>query len=196
MMLVRRVGPLVQGICLDRDSSNSVYFPKLFVHCLCLPFPGLSLSLGQPLRSVRSGTVERISGGRHEELYRGMCARLMGSSLLPAQGDWQLPEVLDAYERFYRIGKIGSLYPVKLMEDAVSVCAWLGNVKEAASVAARYIEEARNWSEDILARDGGFVAWKKKLENIATSGEGLREVVNYQVEALKLQKIPFSNLLP
>jgi hypothetical protein len=39
MWLARRIGPLVQGICLDRDSSNAAYLPTLHVHCLCCPFP-------------------------------------------------------------------------------------------------------------------------------------------------------------
>jgi hypothetical protein len=193
--LARRIGPLVQGVCLDRDSSNAAYLPTLHVHCLCRPFPVLSLNLGQPLLSSRSGTAERISVQFHDTRSREACTRLVASSLLPVEGDWRLAQVLEAHAKYRRLERPDARYPVPLMEDAVSVCAWLGKPDEAAAQAARHIEEAKGWPENILVRQGGLEGWRKTLNTLAESGDELRKVVAEQIEALKLQRLPVSQLV-
>lgn len=87
MLLARRVGPLVQGIALDRDESNETYLPILFVQCLCRPFPGLSFTFPQDLLSPRSLAPQRLKVQFHEQNFREACERLLTSSLLPVSGD-------------------------------------------------------------------------------------------------------------
>src|SRR5689334_13255395 len=55
MWLMRRIGPLVQGIVLERSSGGTQYRPILHVHDLSHPFPTVSLSMSQLLRSRRTG---------------------------------------------------------------------------------------------------------------------------------------------
>jgi len=196
MSLVRRIGPLVQGICLDRDSNNAAYLPTLHVHCLCRPFPVLSLNLGQPLLSNRSGLAERLSVQFHETKYSDACMQLIASSLLPVEGDWRLTQLLEAYEKYRHLDRPDARYPVPLMEDAVSVCAWLGERDNALSLAVQYSEEAQNWPENVLARQGGLVGWKNTLSTLAISGDALRQTVTEQIESLKLQQVPAAQFLP
>jgi len=196
MGLARRIGPLVQGVCLDRDSSNAAYLPTLHVHCLCRPFPVVSLNLGQPLLSPRSGTAERIAVQFHEGRDKEACTRLVASSLLPVEGDWRLADVLGAYEKYRQLERPDARYPVPLMEDAVSICAWLGKADEASALVSRYLDEAEGWPLNILVRQGGLAGWQQTLNDLARSGEKLRQVADEQIEALKLQQIPVSQLLP
>ena len=195
MWLARRIGPLIQGVCLDRDSSNSDYLPTLHVHCLCRPFPDVSLSLGQPLLSIRSGAPDRISVSFHESKYKDACARLLSSSLLPVQGGWSLVQLIQAYERYRFLERWDSRYPVKLMEDAVSVCSWIGDIHQARILINNYINEAKAWPESILIREGGLTNWSDALNLLAVSGDLLRKNVNEQIDLLKLGKLPESQLL-
>lgn len=187
MAMGRLVGPFVQGVSLDRDSSNATYLPTLHAHCLCQPFPSVSLSLRQPLLSARSGTVDRISVQFHGAKFREACNRLMSAALLPVAGDWTIDEVLEAHARYRRLEIADTRFPVKLMEDAVSMCAWLGKTDQALAQAARYLDEARGWPENVLQREGGLPGWKKTLLDLAESGDRLRRVVAEQIVEHKLQ---------
>jgi hypothetical protein len=194
MWLARRIGPLVQGICLDRNSSNSDYRPTLHVHCLCSPFSFLSLSLEQYSRTVRTNAVRTISVQFHENNYREACERLLATSLLPVNGDWTISQVIAAYAAHGR--PMGSdPFPVSLMKDAVSLLAWLNEPEKAHALAARYIAEARSWPDYVLTRDGGPIGFESTLSEIADSGEQHRQTVREQIEVLKLQDLPVSQLL-
>lgn len=195
MNLARRVGPFVQGVCLDRDTSNSAYLPTLYVHCLCRPFPVLSLSLGQPLMSQRSGVVDRLMVQSHENIYQDACRRLLGSSLLPVQGDWRISDVLAAHEAYQRLSRPDSRFPVYLWEDAVSAYVWMGDQAEAVALADRYVEVAKRWPETVLAREGGVARWQEKLGALARAGDSLGDVVVDQIRLLKLDGLPVSKLL-
>jgi hypothetical protein len=194
MGLARRVGPLVQGIEFERDSTNSTYLPTLFVHCLCRPFSVVSLSMSQPLRSIRSGGIDRISVQSHENKFQEACKRLVDSSVLAVDGDWRLSQVIEAYSR-YRQRPFAEPHPIKLMEDAVSVSAWLGEIDQAKALADRYLDEARSWPDFALVQEGGFAAWREVLSSLATSSESLKKTVDEQIVSLKLEKLPESQLL-
>jgi hypothetical protein len=195
MRLVRRVGPLVQGICLDRDSSNAAYLPTLHVHCLCREFSVVSLNLGQPLVSVRSGTAERLSVQFHAQKYREACERLVASSLLPVTGDWTMSQVLAAFEAYRNLNRPDSRFPISLMEDAVSLWTWLGQNDRAQDLADQYGAEAKSWPEIVLVRQGGWDAWRNSLHTIAFSTDSLRKRVTEQTEYLKLLEAPVAELL-
>lgn len=195
MWLARRIGPLIQGICLDRDSSNSTYLPTLHVHCLCRPFQDLTFGLAQPLLSLRSGGRERVRLPFHDSKYRDALERLINSSILPTEGDWNLSQLLGAYEKYRFLGREDSLYPVNLMEDAISVCAWLGELSESQVLIESYINEAKKWPADVLTRGGGIMGLNEKLNLLAVSGDLLRKNVNEQIELLKLGQLPESQLL-
>jgi hypothetical protein len=196
MSFARRIGPLIQGIYLDRDSTNAAYLPTLHIHCLCRPFPVVSLSLSQPLQSPRSGTVERLSGQFHKAKYQEACTRLVASSVLPMTGDWTMAQVLAAHEAYRRLDRPDSRYPVLLMEDAVSLWTWLGAIEKAESLALRYLDQADDWPENVLTRQGGLNGWRQSLLSMVKSVDTVRKVVDEQIAALKLQKVPVSQLFP
>ncbi len=195
MALARRVGPLVHGICLDRDSSNAAYLPTVHIHCLCRPFPAVALNLRQPLLSKRSGTIDPISIQFHEKNYRDACERLIASSLLPVTGDWKMSQVLAAFHKYRHLELSDSRYPVTLMEVAVSLWAWLEKPEEAEDLARKYLEEAKDWPENVLTTNGGLVGWGETIKGLASSGEKLKQVADEEVANLNLQQLPQSQLL-
>jgi len=51
LRLLRRLGPWVQGITLERSSAGDDYRPTAHVHALTRDFPVISLTLASPLRT-------------------------------------------------------------------------------------------------------------------------------------------------
>lgn len=82
LRLLRRIGPVVQGVTLDLSSSGDPYFPTAHIHALTRKFPVISLSMGTRL-SGASGVDRAISFNLHSDSYaeaaeiRGRTARTL-----------------------------------------------------------------------------------------------------------------------
>ena len=94
--LLKRIGPLLVGICLERDSSGNKYKPTFHVHCLGKEAPAVFLTLLTQLRSERSGGPDFIQVRFHKEKYKEAAARMIRQSLLPLDGDLTLEQVIDS----------------------------------------------------------------------------------------------------
>ena len=195
MMLARRVGPFVNGICLERDSGNASYLPTIFAHCLCRPFPTISLSMGQSLRSAKTNTAERITAQFHQEKHREAASRLAASSLLPLSGDWCMLNFLQAINSYRLLGAADSRYPILLFEDAVSCFVWLRMPDAANMQLASYASEITEWPSAVTTRIGGVEGWRKKMVEKIGEGEKLRTTVEDQVKQHGLGSLPVSSLL-
>src|SRR5687767_11517160 len=86
MWLLRRTGPLLQGICLNRDSANDAYRPTFHVHNLAKNLPFVSLTLSAPLRTVKTGTPETIRAAFHKERFVDASDRLRRQTQVPLAG--------------------------------------------------------------------------------------------------------------
>ncbi len=194
MLLARRVGPLVQGIALDRDESNETYLPILFVHCLCRPFPGLSFTFPQDLLSPRALAPQRLKVQFHEQNFREACERLLASSLLPVSGDIHVTEIVAAISKGQKSRHW--LYCLPEMESAVMLNAWLGEAIQAQDLLEKYIKQAEAWPELVLSREGGVSGWLRKLAGFISHPEELRAIAIDQAAKLKVDSLPQSLLLP
>lgn len=75
MWLLKRHGPLLVGLMLDRDSSNELYIPTFHVHNLLAPFPSISLSLIYNAPGEKQPRMARqIRVDRHESAYLDVVA--------------------------------------------------------------------------------------------------------------------------
>ncbi|MFF2127613.1 hypothetical protein ACFVW1_19855 [Streptomyces olivochromogenes] len=79
--LVRRIGPVLQGVCLDRSTSGDGYFPTAHVHALTREFPVISLTLGHRLERP-SAQPETVLFIRHEGEFRRAADALKAQSRL------------------------------------------------------------------------------------------------------------------
>ena len=196
MWLARRVGPLVQGVCLERDSVGGAYFPTTHLHNLCRPFPAMSLSLSQRLLSERSGTQERIAIQFHEQHYREAAQRLTQASLLPLIGNLTLRQVLEAHRGYRELSRPDSKYPVLLFEDGILLLAWSGQREQAAGLIDQYIGEMRDWPATVMARFGGVGGWEKKMVESIENPGNLQLTAQSQAQELKAADLPLAQLLP
>lgn len=96
LVLLRRLGPLVQGITLDRSSSGDDYLPVAHVHLLARDWGGVSTTLAQHMVTDR-GVLMRIKVAYHDEEVAEAVQRLRAQSRLPLDRVPTLDEVLAAY---------------------------------------------------------------------------------------------------
>lgn len=190
--LLRRVGPLLVGICLDRDSSANKYMPTFHVHCLCAAFPSVSLLLDTQLRTERTDGPDYIEVRLHEDKYKEAAARMARQSLLPMSGDLTLAQVLDAY-REHMLTPMGRLTVMHLYRDMILLSAWAGDQKGALKL----LEEALSSTTDeaTFRHVGGRTGFETECRKSIANPENIEQVVQDQVAALKLAELPQSNLL-
>lgn len=191
--LLRRVGPLLVGICLDRDSSANKYIPQFHVHFLGIEDTSISLMLSTQLRTERTEGPDYIEVRWHEEKYKEAAARMVRQSLLPMTGDLTLAQVLDAYRK-HMATPMGRLTTMHLYRDMILLSAWAGD-KQGAS---KLLEEAlRSTTDEAKFRHvGGRTGFETECRKAIGDPESIEQLVQNQIAALKLAELPQSKLLP
>lgn len=126
LRLLRRIGPVVQGIALDRSGDAKSYEPTVHVHALTRAFPTVSLTLCQRLASA-TGASQSVDVARHASLYRESAAMLEEQSRLPLRRFPDLREILEAYRESAASAQRGRL-PAAIveLEDLVLIPAAAG----------------------------------------------------------------------
>src|SRR5215471_9183446 len=76
LQLLRRVGPILEGIVLNRTSGNDVYEPTFHVHCLARESSFVTMTLDHRLRSERTGGPDWVTVRQHESKYVEAADRL------------------------------------------------------------------------------------------------------------------------
>jgi hypothetical protein len=186
MMLLRRSGPLLTGICLNTGSGGSNYVPTWFVHNLTVPQPAILLSLSRKVRH------EYIQGNHHERRYREIAERLREEALLPFEGDLELKQVLQACEA-YREAPLGRQDPF-LYQLQASLAGWGGAMEDVDQI----VEDARRvmatWPARIGERLGGTEPWLAKLLVLARSRAQLEATARAEIVKHKVDKVPATEL--
>jgi len=213
--LLRRVGPLLVGICLDRDSGGDIYKPIFHVHCLAHEFPCVSLTLATQLRSERSGGPSYIEVKWHKHKYKDAAARMVRQSLLPLEGDLRLEQVIDAYRR-YMGTPMGRLAPVLEYRDMILLLAWSGDPQGALKLlmealqisdAPREVSFNRMQGGKVVTQSvqtiegfnfqhvGGRAAFEAECRKLIGNPALVQQTVDSQIAALGVGNLPVSNLL-
>jgi len=189
--LMRRAGPLLVGICLDRDSGGDRYKPTFHVHCLGREFPCVSLTLDTQLRSERSGGPDFIEVRWHEQKYRKAAARMVRQSLLPLEGDLRLGQVIDAYRR-HMVTPLAKRQPVLLYRDMILLLAWAGDPAGATDLLAECLPLADTAG---FQHVGGRTVFEAETRRLIAQPSLINETVAAQIVALGVGQLPVSELL-
>ncbi|WP_158842944.1 hypothetical protein [Saccharothrix deserti] len=147
LRLLRRIGPVLQGISLERTVSAERYSPTAHVHSLAREFPVISLSLAHHLHPTVQGRDE-IDVDRHELEFRAAAVRLEERSTLPLRRWPDLAEIVHAY-RAAAVGARQGRLPAGVveLEDCVLVPAAAGERALAGESLRFVVETARRWSK-------------------------------------------------
>ncbi|MFI5631464.1 hypothetical protein ACIA8E_19240 [Streptomyces sp. NPDC051664] len=190
LRLLRRVGPLVQGITLDRSTSGDAYFPTAHIHALTRPFPVVSLALGQRLAS-RSGMPEAIRFTDHAEEHPDAARRLAGQARLSLDVPPTVGDVVTEL-RASAMAQHGMGWPpaVGEVEDSILISSASGDRDLAEQGLQLARDLVKKWPKHRLPLDWvGEKAWISSLSKNADNAEDLRAIVESQVKAHKLAKI-------
>lgn len=202
--LLRRVGPLVIGVVLERDSSNDAYCPLFHVHFLGIASPSLSLTLAQGIVSARmlahgitapsSSQSQWIPAAKHELQWREAAQLLAAQVPLPLEGDLHLRQVLQAYKAYVAVSKwyggALNLYP-----DMIALCVWCHRPKQATRLLETGTKAIQKLPARIVAKiEGGIEGWRNEQEKIMRHPELLQATVAQEIINHKLEKLPVSEL--
>ncbi|MFF8608785.1 hypothetical protein ACF06X_22900 [Streptomyces sp. NPDC015346] len=188
--LLRRIGPVMQGVCLDRSTSGDGYTPTAHVHALTREFPAISLML--PQRLVRSsGQPETILFSRHEDEFQAAVDRLKQQSQLSLGAPPSVEAIVRQYHSASLEAKSAGLPPTVLeMEDSVLIAAAVGRVDLVEEGLQLARELAGIWPKARLPFDWeGSEAWIESLAAKAADRDSLTAVIDGQISHHKLGKI-------
>ncbi|MGW4286416.1 hypothetical protein ACWEIK_05730 [Streptomyces sp. NPDC004673] len=190
LRLLRRVGPVLQGITLDRSTSGDAYYPTAHIHALTRPFPVVSLMLGQRLVSS-SGVQEAIEFTRHAEKHLDASRRLAEQARLSLDDPPSVRDISAGLHDF-ALAQLELGYPpaVNEMEDSILIVAADGDELLADQGLQLARELAGKWPSSRLPPTWtGREEWIGFLADRAADLEGLRATVESQVALHNLTKV-------
>lgn len=183
LWLMRRMGPVVQGIILDRTRSGDEYVPTSHVHALTHDFPTISLMLNQ-----RSDRVKVI---HHERDYLSAAAKLRDQSVLSLADSSTIDAIIAAYHSV-AITQQQKGYPpaVQEMEDSILISAATDRLELLHASLALASELATVWPKSRLPLDwSGAEEWLGGLQEKAADRRQLESLVNDQINKHKLGSV-------
>jgi hypothetical protein len=187
--LVRRLGPLLQGVHLDRASSPDVYRPTSHVHALVRPAPNITLTLARRLKTA-SGAEESISLRFHDKKYKEAARRLAQQNPLQLDRPPILSEVLAAYHAEVLETKRPAWAPSLLeLEGMILLAGAVGNRSAIDSGLEFARSVSANWEADWPERSGRRQDWLDHLAEQARDQATLRRVVESEVERHGLRDV-------
>jgi len=191
LRLLRRIGPVLQGITLDRSTIGDAYYPTAHIHALTRDFPVVTLTLGQRLVG-RSGMRETIKFSRHPSEFVEAAERLAVQSALslgmpaPTPGEVVDQLYLCAEDRQRR----GWEPAVNEMEDGLLISAVRGDDARVA----RGLDLAREllgvWPKQRLPFNlPGGDKWLGGIVDIVAKPAAIADIVTRQIAVHKLARI-------
>lgn len=194
MRLLRRTGPLLSGICLERDSGNEAYRPTFHVHVLAEAFPTVSLTLAHYLLTEKTRAPETIRATFHEQRYAAACARLQRQAPLPLAGSLSCVQVLRAYREYMQtpIGKCSEL----LYEDMIAILVWCGQLERATASLREFVKDVRSWPAHVLADiPSGIDGFIQRCRSWIDNPSALRTNVEREVVKLEADHLPVADFV-
>lgn len=185
MHLLKRVGPLLLGVLLDRDSSNTVYRPTFHVHNLAVEFPALTLTLMTRLATMKTGSEDAIDVRWHEDRYQEAAERLAAQSPLSLSSEIRFRDIINAYEA--DMATSPKILHARMFEDLVSMSIWYGE-----------IDEARKWLRIGALTEKSHTdneSWESRVAVSLFDRRNLEHTVALETEKFGIGAVPEEQLL-
>jgi hypothetical protein len=190
MWLLKRYGPILIGVCLDRDSGNESYLPISRVHNLCNGLDFISLTLSTELRSPRNNSVWRIHTKSHEKEWTTAMSELDKQSFVPLRlNELSLEQVISLYFSYVKSGNPFGKYSPNLFEDIFTILLYCGKSDEAMEHMNQFAKTIDTWEPRIVEKIGGGSRWKDGVLQRFPSPEKIINDVERLVEVLDLKKL-------
>jgi len=188
--LLRRCGPMLVGICLNRAPSADIYKPTFHSHCLLRRSPAISLSLAMQLKAP-NGSEASISSKFHETKLPEAAAKMKDLALLPMEGDIRLVDCETASARWLKDQQ--TPYWPTVLEDGILLRAWAGLDYSATLNDTEKV--LRSWPAFVTDKLGGVAAWIARVEKAARNRDELAATLADEVAAHKLASLPTGSFI-
>lgn len=195
MWLIRVLGPFVQGICLDRDSSNSNYLPTFHLHNLARTnFDSISLTFDTTFRSPKGGAFH-ITKRSHDSSYLEYITTFKKQIPFLCSGDIDHKEVINAIECRVDEGLGDAKYPIFYWFNIITLYIWCNKLESASLLFDKAKKNFTQWPEEITKyMDTDFERFMRLQDYINTPAT-LREDVQKSITNLKLEKIKVAQII-
>lgn len=195
MELLRRIGPLLMGVALQKNSANDAYYPTFHIHNIANEIDIITSTIGQRL-VTKNSVQERIHANQHDGRWAEAAQRLRNQVDWPLEGDLTLDFVIERYNADEAIRR-PFLSP---LEDRISLNSWCGRVDEANAYLDAGREAILKWPKDVLDRmikyqEFDIDTWYSKMKGLANNPELVRAQVERSIEVFKVRKLPESRLI-
>lgn len=184
--LLRRVGPLLIGVCLDRDSGGEKYKPCFHVHFLGKSFPVVSLTMCTQLKA-KSGGPDFVEVKFHQELFKDAARRMAEQSPLALKGPITIQQVLGAY-REHAMTPLGQRQYAILHGDCILLLSMVNRQNEARSLLSEILKDVSD--ERAFQSFGGPDSYANQMLNWISHPESICRTVDDQIRSLGLTEIP------
>jgi hypothetical protein len=188
--LLRRCGPLLVGLCLNRSSSGDIYKPTFHCHCLLRQFPTVTLSLAVQL-TAPNGSDAAISTKFHAAKLPYAAAKMRDLALLPLDANFGLSAFDAACTQWLR--QQPTPYWPTVMEERVLLNAWVG--KDYTKALGDAEAALKSWPSFVTDKIGGVTAWLSRVEQVAGNRDGLASVLASEIEVHGVAKLPAGDLV-
>lgn len=189
--LLRRVGPLLVGVCLDRDSSGEKYIPCSHVHCLAHDFPTISLTLCTQLRTEQ-GNPDFIKLQLHSTTYREAASRIARQTLLPLNGPIALSQAMTAYRK-HMATPLGRRQKAILARDCILLLAWSGRQADALHLLELTLSELSD--EASFQTCGGRIRYSTAIHQAIEDPDVVRQTVQSEIQRHRVESVMVNDLI-
>lgn len=183
LRLLRRIGPVVQGVTFDRTTSGDAYFPTAHIHALTRVFPVVSLTLGQRLLSP-SGVQEAVKFAHHIDAYLEASRRLVEQSALSLTSAPTIGQIVAELHSFAMAQQErGNPPAVSELEDSIFIATVIGDMKlqdQGLQLASDLLPKWR--AERLPPSFPGKETWLTGLRRKCEHPDELQVIVDAQVD--------------
>lgn len=190
MWLMRRIGPIVMGICLDHMSIGA-YRCRFHVFNLASNQDSIDMEPGQYLRTILTGAEDVIYYHQHEKVWLEAAQRFRTQITLPLGGPITFTVALEHYS---------GRRELKALSDRIAIASWCGHHDRAFLLLEDALEKIDRWPRHQMEnlkryRQFDLEAWSEEQSKIVGSQALAREMVNASITRFKLERVPVSELL-
>jgi hypothetical protein len=191
MWLLKRHGPLLVGLMLDRDSSNELYIPTFHVHNLLAPSSAIVLSLACTAPGEKQPRMARkIRVDRHEGAYLDAVEFFKKATPELDAPDLSLSRVIQLHFDFVREKRDYAIAKRcwNIFRDVALLAAWGGHdayARDAIDGASRLMSQ---WDLPFDVPE-----WSAMVHDLARP-EVMQATLSAEIAKHKLEKLPVFGL--
>jgi hypothetical protein len=190
--LIRRNGPILVGICLDRESNPEVYKPIVHIHNLCYIDSDISISLaGYVLSDKGLPTVVKLK--YHSETFLHFVQKIKLDYPFTDKSEMSFNDIVVATQK-YVTGRTAP-YQHKPYNDLITIAAYLGKKEYALESLENFSAIISEWPDRAFNIIGSVDKWRNSLLELIDNTDKLRETVDQEIVKHKLVKFMDNGLI-